>query len=75
MSSREMTTILIAKYIEAHIAISWRSTSYKLLSIQQPTWNALFPMEDCHVVALHRLTSLYRQMMQLLAMTAITTVS
>ena len=26
MSSREMATILIAKYIEARIVISWRST-------------------------------------------------
>ena len=26
MSSREMATILIAKHIEARIAISWRST-------------------------------------------------
>ena len=75
MSSREMATILIAKYIEARIAISWRSTSYKLLSIQLPTWNALFPKEDCHVVALHRLTYLYSRRMQLLAMTVVTTVS
>ena len=26
MSSREMTTVLAAKYIEARIVISWRST-------------------------------------------------
>ena len=34
MSSREMTTVLAAKYIEARIVISWRSTfgNYNLAS-------------------------------------------
>ena len=72
MSSREMATVLIAKHIEARIAISWRSTSYKLLSIQLSTWNALFSKEDCHVVAFYRLTYLYGRKMQLLAMTVVT---
>ena len=37
MSSREMATILIAKYIAARIAISWRST-FGITTLQVGIW-------------------------------------
>ena len=37
MSSREMATILITKYIEARIAISWRST-FGITTLQVGIW-------------------------------------